>query len=448
MTNAPRIAPLRFRDRPVRERLVYCLVVAVVAACGADRIDLGAGALPVTVTPSLILYVLAVAAAVAVLWTAAPRLERFGWWGISLAGTLVIVAGISALVAGAPSQGLRRVALLALTIAGVWSAIILARRLQLLTALRIGAWVALGAGLALTVVQVASWSPAVAGVPHWLGPLYVTAPTYGPLAPRPSGLSLDPNRAAFGVAVMLYILVVDPVTRYRGRPRLTWLALALAALVAVPTFSRTGLFAWAAVVVVALVLLVREVGAKQVVIVVSACALIGVAAVAAVLVVGHIDLMRLLQERLSISLDDSGGHHFLLIGIGLDTLNQDISRWITGVGFGNSPAYLGDFFGGRDDGNFHSFYVTFLVEMGVMGLALALALTVAPLLRRGRRVLAISTVLFCVLYQAHLDGIFWLALAILWLMPTSDRGAHREGESESSPEGHRDEEKVEISESE
>lgn len=421
MTTDARTAPARVRDLPTRERLVAYLIVAVVAACGADRIDLGAGALPVTVTPSLILYVLAVVVAAAVLWTRAPRLDRFSWWGIGLAASLVVVAGVSALAAGAPSQGLRRVALLALTIAGVWSAIVLARRLRLLAALRIGAWVALGVALALTVLQVVNWSPAAAGVPHWLGPLYITAPTYGPLAPRPSGLSLDPNRAAFGVAVMLYILVVDPAARYRGQPRLTWAALALSALVAVPTFSRTGLLAWAIVVVVALVLLVREVGAKQVVLVVSACAVIGVAAVAAVLIVGHIDLMRLLQERLSISLDDSGGHHFLLIGIGLDTLNQDPLRWITGIGFGNSPAYLGDFFGGRDNGNFHSFYVTFLVEMGLAGLILAAALTASPVIRGGRRALAVATVLFCILYQAHLDGAFWLTLGLLWLLPTPTR---------------------------
>src|SRR5690606_8352932 len=133
--------------------------------------------------------------------------------------------------------------------------------------------------------------------------------------------------------------------------------------------------------------------------------------------ISRIDWTRFLLERISLSASDSGGQHFDLIALGFDALNQDWTRWLVGVGFGMSPDYLGEFFGNKVTGNFHSFYLTLLVETGVLGLVCAIGATVFPSLRRGRRLLAAAVLLFSVLYQAHLDGAFWLAIMIVWLLP-------------------------------
>ena len=424
-TRRERAADRRARARPLRElsprvRTAAGIIVGLtIALCGADRIDFWMGGGGFTLTPALPLYGFAIVT-LGVLWfVLRPRvsMSRRHWLALALVGALALFAFLSLGFAGLPALGLRRLVLLVFTIAGISAAVVLARWLNLVRAVRIGAWAGLSVALVLTVLQVLAWSPAAAGVPQWLGPVYVTAPTYGPVAPRPAGSSLDPNRSALFAAVMLFLLTVDPWARYRGKPRMIWLALALAAAVAVPTLSRTGLVAWSIVAVAALVVLAKEIGARRVLLPVGiAIVVVGIAALV-VVAVSHLDLMRLIRERLSISLDDSGGHHLQLIALGVQTLNDHPLRWLTGIGFGMSPEVLGDFFGGSTGGNFHSFYLTFLLETGLFGLICALGLTILPLLRPGRRTLTIAVVLFSVLYQAHLDGTFWLALATVWLLP-------------------------------
>lgn len=399
---------------------VGVLIALTIALCGADRIDFLMGRGVVTLTPALPLYALTVIAALCLWVYLRPRLRltRQLWWGILLVGALVALSLLSVVVAGSPGQGLRRVALLAFTIAGIAAAIALARWLGLVRAVRLGAWIGLSLALILTLIQIATWSPAAAGVPQWVGPIYGTAPTYGPVAPRPAGMSLDPNRGAFTAAVLLFLLGADPWSRYRGVARPVWIALVLSAAVAIPTLSRTGLVAWGIVVIVVLVTLTRAHGVRRVLVPVAIAAAALVAVAIVFVMVSHLDWMRLLRERLSISSGDSGGQHFELIRLGFEALNQHWTHWLTGVGFGTASDALGGFFDGRATGNFHSFYLTFLVETGVFGLLCALALTIVPLFRPGRRALAVAVIVFDVLYQAHLDGAFWLAIATLWLLPT------------------------------
>lgn len=413
-----RIATSAARPTPY-EAALAATIAGVVALCGADRIDLAGGRAFVTLPPSLFLYVIAIA--LLVIGIRSKRLvitlDRYSAIGLISVAALAAIALVSIGIAGAPGQPLRRWVLLVLTIAGVWSVLLLARSANGLRWLRAGAWIGLGLAVLLSLIQLINWSPAQAGVPHWWGPIYLTSPTYGPIAPRPSGLSLDPNRGALVSAVLVYILAADPWTRLRKNPRLIWLALALSAVSALPTLSRSGLLVWGAVVLVALYRLIGEVGARRVLIPVGSGLALGLIGVGVVLSQSHTNLIALLQERLSFSSSDSGGQHIELVGMALTVLNDSWTRWITGVGFGNSTAFTSAYFGGRDVANFHSFFVTFLVEMGVLGMLVAVALAAYPLVRSGRRVFTLALIVFGLVYQAHLDGVFWLALGMLWLTP-------------------------------
>jgi hypothetical protein len=81
---------------------------------------------------------------------------------------------------------------------------------------------------------------------------------------------------------------------------------------------------------------------------------------------GEVDLASLLQERADFQAGASGGIHLDLIRRGLDVFGSSPWNFLFGIGVGNSPVVLQDFFPGNPYANFHSLYIAVLVEGGAL----------------------------------------------------------------------------------
>jgi hypothetical protein len=88
---------------------------------------------------------------------------------------------------------------------------------------------------------------------------------------------------------------------------------------------------------------------------------------------------------------------------------------LVGVGFGNSPRVLEQFFD-EDAANFHSYYITLLVECGALALILGVLLMALPALRSPTyRPMMAGFAAFNIFYQVNTEALFWFVIALAWM---------------------------------
>ena len=125
-------------------------------------------------------------------------------------------------------------------------------------------------------------------------------------------------------------------------------------------------------------------------------------------------LMEPLASRFSMS-EGSANVHFEVIARGLEVATESSRNALIGVGYGNSFAYLQDFFPDDEHGNFHSLYLTFLVESGAFSLLLLGVLFLHAAVRGGvYRALIVGLAFFNIFYQMGAEAVFWFALVLGW----------------------------------
>jgi len=399
------------------------LVCVTVFSAGFDRFDLFFGGGDFTLTPSIITSIVAIVVTAYLVLFKGIRLQlsaRAGFAAI-LAFCFLLAAVLSVVANGFPAVSVKRTLLLGLLVVGIGCVMILAARFDLSAEIRMGAWIGLVLMLVMSGIQYATWNMFGAGTEVWLGPLNVTSPTYGPIAPRPSGISLDPNRASLHAVFFAYIIALDPWTSGRRQGIARWVALALAGGVVAAAGSRTGLVLWAAVALIFAWRAFRSgkpVRARNIwIAILAAVALLG-ALVGLLVAVLKVDLVAYLSERLDFSVEASGGMHFDLYRMAADLIGANPTILLTGIGFGNAPTVLEGMFAKGDFANFHSLFATALVETGLLGFMAVAMIMIFPLWFRGRRAMALVFLVFSIFYQAHLDGAFWVEVSLFWILPT------------------------------
>lgn len=409
-------------------------LIAILAVAGIDRINFAPPSLPLALTPFLVLLPVTVAGAL-LSWARVGRVGaewcgRSAGVGISLIFALMVVSAVSVLATEHTDLAYGRLALSVLNIAGVVAAVQWSlRRNDPVVIFRSAAWCVLVLSVFIDVLSFLSWLRFGTGVSVSLGPIDLAAGSIGQDIPRLSGLSLDPNRGALAVTVAAFVLLADPLLACKvGNARASLAILGVSGLVVAATLSRSGALAWLICAVGVVVVSARgRPRAKMLAALLGATALVGYVLARVVTGSPSIDLT-LLSDRLSVSEGSSGGVHLSLYSIASNIVASSAWDPFTGIGFGNSYTALRSVYGANEYGNFHSVFVTFLVEVGVMGLLLVLVLMAVPLLGR-RRYLAAGLIAFSVLYQASSDPVYWYALALLWIlaegpavMPVKDAG--------------------------
>lgn len=130
-----------------------------------------------------------------------------------------------------------------------------------------------------------------------------------------------------------------------------------------------------------------------------------------------------LEKRLTTN-DKSAQIHFALLEHGFETATDNLEQFICGHGFGSSYIYTSVFFGGSKYGNFHSEFLTSVVETGIVGLLLYLIIIFGSTLfiknirlsKHSFYLMLIPVVIFLegILYQQFLFQHYWFFLFIPW----------------------------------
>jgi len=136
-----------------------------------------------------------------------------------------------------------------------------------------------------------------------------------------------------------------------------------------------------------------------------------------------IELEYLIKERLTIDYDlnrfSSSGIHLRLIYEGIMTAFSNLKILLVGNGFGTSFLLIhGYYWSGTKYANYHSLYITTLVEIGILGtLSFLLFTFIIPLLKKMYNnifPLIIGLFFYNIFYQVILEPVYWFILLLFY----------------------------------
>ncbi|MCW3786761.1 O-antigen ligase family protein [Plebeiibacterium sediminum] len=143
-------------------------------------------------------------------------------------------------------------------------------------------------------------------------------------------------------------------------------------------------------------------------------------------ILGHVDLSLIIKGLQTRLLDvGSTGHHFLLLQAGKEIIMESWHSVILGHGFMSGSFFASSFFGGDKYANFHSEYITYLIEIGLVGLCLHVIIIIFPLFRILRTSInnnILTMLLFClaialqgIFYQQYMFFYYWVFIFMNYL---------------------------------
>ena len=414
------LAPLlRFRPRrqePPNGQFFRFIIVSTVALAGVERIDLLRGAGPIVLHPFLLLSPIVILTA---LWIHIhPEKRRAGETRAAKTGFMLLVCFLYTTMVGvflsAQIVSASRWALLVIIAATGWAVVMIARRSGNTSSLRTGAAWGLAIYVALNCVQWVFFQRHGLTGPEFVGPLSVEIKPYGEGVVRLSGGSLDPNRAAATVATYTYILLGDPYLKIKRGLASSWGILLLGFALTLATISRSGILIFAFILLGSVVAIWRQQSRAQKTGSVILAAGLGIWAVTTDLL-ESLGMSDIAESRLDLS-SGSASDHFYLLERGVDVVNANVYDIFFGSGWGTSYLFLQDVFAGNQYGNFHSLYITVLVESGIFALLIMCILVGRKIFSR-RAWLALGVASFGVFYQSSSDPMFWIQIALLWGLP-------------------------------
>ncbi|MBM3853918.1 MAG: hypothetical protein FJ399_12310 [Verrucomicrobia bacterium] len=394
------------------------LLVLWMALVGAVRLDLSGGALPVVLSPYLVLTPLVIGALVTRrLMQARPvRIEWSALGYLLLVSLFFTAVGASTFVSVDADATLARGALLVLQFGGATAvALLLHDDEPAVDALRRGAMLGVAVFAVLDVMAVLAFLGVLPEELSLLGAtLRLDSYGYAGIIPRLSGAAIDPNNAALLLLVYAYLA---PRTR------------ALAVLLLLATLSRSGVLAALAVGAVSawqFGVAHRRISAVRALAVVAVAVLtLGLAVRSSTLLETAGRMAAPFAERIGLGEGEgSASDHQALIVRAADEGSRSLTRAALGVGWGAAYVVLQDMFPGNRYGNFHSLYGTAFAEAGVVAFVVVLLLFFLPLGRATPwRPAVAGFIVFNMFYQATTEPVFWLLLALAWVVGDRARGA-------------------------
>ena len=399
------------------------LLVAWVALLMATRVDFLGGQGPLVLTPFLILTPIILTVELIRSWT---QLESFelpqGTAGFFLTMTALFAVLLgSTLLSYDLEVSARRLALLIVQgYAVLVIGLVLLNRPAPGEILLRGAYLGLGLVALLNVLQLyvfvtePPWTSTAAMV------VDLEPGNYFGIVPRLTGLSHDPNHGGLFSVFLLWVVAT------LGRPSRTRSAfLGIGAFAVLATLSRSALLA-GFVIWIATRLAGRSARltpAALAVATVFVATLAGTYFMVPTLVEPVEGLGELLSNRLTLE-EGSSSEHALLFSRGLEVATESFKNLFIGIGYGNAHVETQDIFPGNDHGNFHSLFLTLLVESGIFALGIGIWLFVQAFrCGEGMRPLLAGLIAFNLFQQAHTEPLFWLCLMLAWVGGWTTGGA-------------------------
>jgi len=399
--------------------LVIVLYAIWIALIGAERIDFFNGAGPFILTPFLVLSPILIGVGLIdaiIRHKSIPLSISTENKTIQLAVMLVVfvcLVGVSVFFGQDHELGIRRYILLILNTCFV--AIITALISQTRDYKRVllfGGYLGISFSAFFSMIQVMNWlSGSQITVPF----LSFDSHSIGVLVPRPSGVSLDPNRGGLLVVIYcIFVLFFSPPSRSRT------FFLSLGVVLLILTLSKsailTGLIALGVILFNSRIRSAIQLGKIR-----KSLIIPGIIFLAALCIADWerissiIDYEEVIAERFSADEASSGGIHLSLISRGFDVFLDSFKNVLIGVGFGSAHAVLQDFYPGNKYANFHSTYVSVMVESGIFSLLIFLILHFLPIIKKTIFLpLILGIALFNIFYQLILEPAFWLVILLSW----------------------------------
>lgn len=385
------------------------------ATIGADRLDLLAGQGSVMLSPALILTPVLVALEVFRLMRQGGRFRvpRNGVAYALVASAFLAVVLVSVLYSFDIKMSAKRYALLAFQVYGtLLVGVALAQRPDARALLVRGAYWGLVLGTVFNALQLAAFL--TSGDAELLllgGVLDMTPNTYGKLLPRLSAQAMDMNRGGILLLVYSFLLV-----RLAPPSKLRTLCVTAGVLGIVLTLSRSVMLGLVGTAIALLLSgrrlrLTRRRAVGAAVAVAAICAGL-IASPRTATAVG--EALEPLGQRFS-TREGSASVHLGLIERGVEIATDNPKNAVIGIGYGNSFAYVQDYFPGDKYGNFHSLYLTLLTECGGLALLLGIALIAYAAFKGGIYIpLIAGFAFFNIFYQTSAEAIFWFSLVLGW----------------------------------
>lgn len=384
-----------------------------IALLGATRIDLLFGEGPLVLTPFLVISPVLVLAEFRSTSRTLTRLHlSVGAESFVLALTgLVILLTLSAFFAYDLATASRRLSLLIaqLGLVTALGLLLLLREDRTEILVRGARWGIVGIVIcnALQLLAFASGGQWAGG-----GPIDLTPGLYFGVIPRLTGLNADPNLGGLATVVFTWLLwrFGTPDDRTRRLVRVGILCVIL-------TLSRSAMLAGLVIIAIS------SLNARAVRVTPGAIGTL--AAVVSVLLVPYLfspsgadaldALGGMLGTRLTFD-EGSSSQHIQLILKGLQVGTADVKPLLVGIGYGNAFLETQAFFPGDKYGNFHSLFITFFAEAGVLAGASALAIFLIAFRRSPtfRPVIA-GLFVFNLFQQSHTEPVTWLVLCLAWV---------------------------------
>lgn len=235
---------------------------------------------------------------------------------------------------------------------------------------------------------------------------------WGSFGFRVTGVSVDPNRGAFVIIFYLFVLL-----KIRGlNKNILWIALSF--LLIFITLSKS---AFLALFVLFLFLIPNIKISKRKIFrltIVLVTVLFSVFYIAHNVSIEGFDLLKTIGDRFSLNSGAAKSHESIAF-VAFDVWSTNAKYCVLGTGYGTAYKFLTSFFSG-DLGNFHSLYLSFLVEGGIIGLVSIMILLLFPLFYKNSsyRPIIISLLVFNMFYQTYADPLFWLILSLGYINKT------------------------------
>ncbi len=399
--------------------LVIALYAIWIAVIGAERVDFFNGTGPFILTPFLVFSPLLIvfgAIASVVRQKSIPLVIRTENNVIQLAVMLTIfvgLVGVSVFFGEDHELGIKRYILLVMNISFVaLITALISQTGEYKRVLLLGGYLGISFSALFSIIQVMNWlSGSQIIVPY----LSVESHTIGVLVPRPSGVSLDPNRG--GLLVVIYCFFV---LFFSTPSRTRTFFLSSGAVLLISSLSKSAIIT--GLIALAVILFNSRIRSTLRFENIRKGILVSAVLVLAILIFADwgqisslIDYEEVLTERFSADETSSGGIHLSLIIRGFDIFVDSLKNFFVGVGFGSAHTVLQDFYPGNKYANFHSTYIAVMVESGFISLLFFLLIHFLPVLRKTSFLpLLLGIAFFNIFYQLILEPAFWLTVVLSW----------------------------------
>lgn len=391
------------------------LSILIIAVLGIDRIDFFRGDGPFILTPFLLLSPILLFVLMINFFNRPNlkfRVDLNGWTFYLLMGSILSILLLSLLFSNDVSMSAKRMVLLMYQIivlvvfSKMWCPRILLK----------GAYIGFFIFMLFNIILTANWIYLHTGLLTYIdfGPIFDLTPiTIGPLTTRFCGFARDPNYGTFFLGVFFYIIY-----KYGKNSLFYKLIIFLLIFSAIFSLSKSGGASFFLMILFILCTDRKHINYKATISIVFLSAFFMV--IFLIFLHGFslnqysIDIIAIAKEITSVGEGTSGGTHLILLSRGVDVAFDSIKNLLLGVGIFAPQEVLFDIFP-EEYANFHSIYMSFLAESGLISLMLFLLLLFYPFAAKSRHsALIVLIAMFGIFYQVHLSPIFWWALILVW----------------------------------